>query len=867
MTSNKSKKANLSKQVYIPNITTSFFFNGEEQAIQDKLFKMYRIQKRRDEIIDKLPKKNKSKKRMYKARKKQMTEYIDLTKQELNSLVKQNVSHRSLTSTIKPSHMAGMFESTLSRTLGMVSQYSKLASKKPCYHMMIVESFNLDLFGQLVKDGFTYKGEEYTYFSSSAGQIKKKKGVFVKISLWKKYEMTITCGLTRDMINTKGGINPSKLLAYMMLANSATMPWKVDLDRVIVIDDLDTTLPDVVVDYVNDEDWSVTRTTRDITIKHTDGVGFCLPSVSSKAMMIRSPWMKGLLVPVPFDKYKGKTTKVVDVWGKTWDIIDDNIQVILHKSQFKLSDYYDSWQDYKEKFKRHKCEMAIGSVEDETFAQASLTYQMLQTLTDVSDEELKTLVTATNDKIDQIGRDKDVMLEIMGVTEANSNKNYLQQALEVYPNLLRDNYVREEIKTAKESYVKQAKAGKISIPNSKYTYVCPDVVAWLQWLFDQEANPSGALMNGEVRCNLYDQGKILLERSPHLYREHAVRNNVIDQAYNDYFISNCVYTSCHDPISTLLMLDWDGDKLLCSDDPLLISIAERNMNNIVPLAYNLQSAPKQIITQEAIFEALKNGFRSNIGDISNAISRAWHMEVTDEVMDDIKRLCALNNMEIDFSKTQYRAPINDEELKKRLDEYKRGKLPQVFKYAKDKKKGLQPEGKRTLDRLADMVSSKRISFADVVDDFNYKMLMTELKREPKMREIEEIRFTYDKLNKNKKVIKNKYQRENTKSSTKQVTDYMFTYIRDELLKAYNNPKVLTNVLVEYLYTVKKTAYKDTLWNCFGEEIISNIEENLSRVKPCEQCGKDIIRKQGLKFCPECAASREKARKKNCKKAM
>ena len=36
-----------------------------------------------------------------------------------------------------------------------------------------------------------------------------KKTVFIKESLWNKYENTLMCGLTIDIINAKGGNNPN----------------------------------------------------------------------------------------------------------------------------------------------------------------------------------------------------------------------------------------------------------------------------------------------------------------------------------------------------------------------------------------------------------------------------------------------------------------------------------------------------------------------------------------------------------------------------------------------------------------------------------------------------------------------------------
>ena len=104
-----------------------------------------------------------------------------------------------------------------------------------------------------------YKGEKYIYFTSSAGQIRTKKCVFVKESIWNKFEKTIMCGLTIDEINKKGGNNPNKHLAYMALSNSATDVWEnFDIDRSIVVDDFETDVAGEV-DYINEIDYSITR--------------------------------------------------------------------------------------------------------------------------------------------------------------------------------------------------------------------------------------------------------------------------------------------------------------------------------------------------------------------------------------------------------------------------------------------------------------------------------------------------------------------------------------------------------------------------------------------------------------------------------
>lgn len=76
-------------------------------------------------------------------------------------------------------------------------------------NLMVVQVYYFDVFKDIFYYGFTYKGEEYIYFTSSAGQIRTKKGVFIKKSFYEEHEKTLMCGLTLQTINEKGGNNPN----------------------------------------------------------------------------------------------------------------------------------------------------------------------------------------------------------------------------------------------------------------------------------------------------------------------------------------------------------------------------------------------------------------------------------------------------------------------------------------------------------------------------------------------------------------------------------------------------------------------------------------------------------------------------------
>ena len=52
--------------------------------------------------------------------------------------------------------------------------------------------------------------------------------------------------------------------------------------------------------------------------------------VGNKSFQIRLPLVKGLMTPVNYLKFceetKGASTKIIDLWGKEWDVKKDNIK-------------------------------------------------------------------------------------------------------------------------------------------------------------------------------------------------------------------------------------------------------------------------------------------------------------------------------------------------------------------------------------------------------------------------------------------------------------------------------------------------------------------------------------------------------------
>lgn len=557
-----------------------------------------------------------------------------------------------------------VFDSAFTRMIG--AKQDELSED-----FMVIQVYYFDIIKDLIYHGFTYKGEKYIYFTSSAGQIRTKKTVFIKESVWKKYEKTIMCGLTIDSINAKGGNNPNKHLAYMALTNSATDVWEeFDIDKTIVIDDFETDVYGTY-DLVDDADYSIKRVSDYVPVPHTDGAGMMLPFAfgkEQKNQMVRLPWIKGLLGVFDFRKFievNNCSSKITDIYGKVWDIIEDDIQVIFTKSQTKMWKYYDSWEQYKEYYKTYNCIAGYTNKEEDKIKNATINYQMLQTLTEVDDDEIDKIVSKSNNNLKNLCSSIESMKSAFGITpdSCDDNMTYLQKAIKLYPDLMNDEWLKITLRQIKDSMVKNYKAGSLSI-DGKYTFLLPDLYAACEYWFMNNKNPNGLLNDKEVFCWLFRKAEELdCLRSPHLYKEHAIRRNVAwngnkerQQQIREWFTTDAIYTSCKDLISKVLQFDVDGDKSLVVSDINIINVAKKSMGGIVPLYYNMRKASPVQLNNKTIYEGLNAAFvGGNIGIYSNNISKIWNSDIfingtiedKQNAIDLIRLLCMENNFVID----------------------------------------------------------------------------------------------------------------------------------------------------------------------------------------------------------------------------
>ena len=718
---------------------------------------------------------------------------------------------------------------------------------------IIVRTYYFDVIHDIILHGFMYNNEKYVCFTASAGQIRNKKTVFIKESIWNQYKRTLMCGLTEDIINENGGININKYLAYLALCNSATDYWDdFDIKKTIVVDDMETMVSGLV-DFIDHNTYEISRKNMDIPINHTDGCGMVLPSSCNKNTMVRLPWVKGLLAVFPFDKFIKNANKlnpsinhaiIKDIYGKEHDILKEDIQIIFTKSQFKMHKYYRDWNDYIQKYIDYNCSAGKCNEEEDFLPDAKLNYQMLQTLTDITDDELANIALPTINKISNIATDKDTMLDVFGASAQFRNKNSFQKCLQLYPELLSDSYTKDMLKLIKKRLVCEGRAAKLNI-SAKYMFLIPDLYAFCEFLFMGNKNPTGLLKDGEVSCYLYRNiDKLDCLRSPHLYREHAVRKNIVNSDTRKWFSKNAIYTSCHDLISKMLQFDCDGDKSLVCADAIFVNIAERNMKDVVPLYYKMAKAGCVQITNDAIFDGLKAAWSGgNIGEISNDITKIWNSEKID--IDAIKILCMENNFCIDYAKTLYK-PERPSDINTRLSKITSLKTPHFFIYAKQKEsKQVQQINNSVINRLNNIIPNKRLSFsAKNIGSFKHTYMMSD----------KNIEIQQDIID-----LYNDVEKQYRYSVAFYDDTTNLYYIRDSVINKFLSlgyePQYICDVLIKYLFSSTQSKRKNVFWLCFGDIVLRNLNKNIPKGSiQCKKCGNRFIPTVSQqKICKECSA--------------
>lgn len=822
-----------------------------------------------------------------------------------------------------------IFESDLNRCFGC----------KDMEHsddIISVVTYYTEIFDSIIHNGFDYKGRHFVFFTAGAGQTRCKKSTFVNEKLLNKNFNRLFCGLTPEIINEQGGMNTNKYLAYTSLCQTNTELWKnFNIDRAIVVDDIEYNIPDQKVRYIYtespddkkqmkylqeeiekcNEQLKEIKTkkqnrprgfkrpqteimeerniqnrrkalrediqklkskyhrsevrTMPVTIPFTDGFGISLRKIESS--MIRLPFIKGLIAYCPRRAFVDWCSansipihKVVDIYGKSYSI--NEIDYIFTKSQFKMWKYYSNvldengniiktgWEVYKENFKKYGCDACRCNVERGVKLNSKTNYQVLQTLTtEMTDDDILSLASYDINCLNGIGRNVQCMLNVLGANEKkNDHMNWLQKSLLLYPEMLKDFYVKTLLKNTKDSMIKNFRSGKFSI-NGAYVFAIPDTLACLQYWFTDmdktDLSKFGFVKDGNVSCRLFqNQEELDCLRSPHLDHAHCIRKNQINDKTKTWTKSNGIYIGMQDIMSKLLMYDNDGDKLLVHNNKTIIKCAKQyqRKHGMIPNYYDMPKASPELISSDSLYNGIVMAYHhGNIGTPSNEITKIWQTLSPDSTEEEIQHAinvialrCADVNFTIDYAKTLYK-PTIPKEILEQYKVYSGKKVPHFFIYAKGKSKdNVEELSNCNIDRISNVVKSNRIVFKDLLGKYSYKILMSNPYIDIKSEKAQEIINLY-------REIENVNLRRLSHTDWDNIDFWEQKKVYLQIQFDSNKQRKLFTDLIgmpeEYISDVLVKALqddvnKDTLWRLFGEIIYHNIEINLNGTKICKKCG-------------------------------
>ena len=709
------------------------------------------------------------------------------------------------------------------------------------------------ILNQIVDCGVILDGRHYLFYTSSTGQMKESEITLVEEDYWKKNQYALMCGLTEDRINAKGGINMGKFFSAKALniSNSIEYDSGVSIDEVIIVSDFKT-LMSGMVNYLDVNTLDIQEKMMDIEIEHMDGAGMFIPGTFPCSCQIRGGWLKGAVFPFDFHKfieiYKDKLSNknMKDAWGNSISVEEVlNAKMILTDSQLKMRRYYNSMQEYRECFKKSGLSITINNCAHQSKSEVKVAYQPFQTIPrdNLRNEDIEKLSKKTVDYINNAKKDPEVALKLMGIDletlDDESELNALHAAILKYPKLLNDIHVQKTMKSALISARKEAQGCKL-ILDGLWSYICPDLFAFCQWLFLGKDVPEGLIPEGYAYNHYYD-GMDIEEtcclRYPHLSDcEHGIRKVLQSEECKEWFVGTDTVVSSHDLISKVLQADWDGDHICLVHDKDFLNVLDRDK---YPLYYDMTKAEPAQISTNAIMTCLTSSFQNeNIGFVSNAITKIFNSE-GDPDTKLVRILCAYNNFVIDYFKTQ-----KSMDLKKYADIYKeykdstngscKYKCPHFFMYAKDKKeKQCEKFNKNSnADRISQYIKNSTANGMTKIDyssedDFCPEMLID------KSVKIDRTSEQYSNLIEVLSELKTEkirlYQKVKDDIKAKESDKQIFNmYCRERFRKIISDKKILVNYLldIEYHTEEHKDDKKDIIWNCYGDVLYDNLCKNV-----------------------------------------
>lgn len=316
------------------------------------------------------------------------------------------------------------------------------------------------------------------------------------------------------------------------------------------------------------------------------------------------------------------------------------------------------------------------------------------------------------------------------------------------------------------------------------------------------------------------------------------------------------------------------DELNVVVDPLFVEIAERNVKefDVVPLFYDAEKAPPEILSRETQFKGLSrahefsSGDKVSIGKISNMLTRLWNKDHPDRIA--AAWITMLNNLAIDAAKTgkinhykQY--PKIARKISKAIGGEK-GNLPYWYqfskngrrdaKYGQKKRKYLEPNNS-TMNRIC-------AAFNDIgninlhkmsIRPFNWQMLMPG----PYGKTDYEVGLYFCELDRTNtsNVIEAQELDYAPDREAKAGYQLLAELIAEEMTDKFGPLEKHYPHILKYLFADESStriAGKQMFWRVYGHIALEALKKNLKNCYICDDCGARIPNWVKDHICPKSA---------------
>lgn len=727
----------------------------------------------------------------------------------------------------------------------------------------------------VLRKGVMINGVRYKYWGKSASMSRNGILGFISEEVYEIIEEYAMMEIKFDKTIL------SKFEAYKCLILSSCECIDAEIPYMIVVDDYETTIKDVNVRYVAEQDIVyIDKNTKeekvfkekiikekvmDVSSCTNDGAGLIDISLAKKysreylnleydacVFMLRMPYIKGLSISVDFKTYykENGVKTITDIWGKPHNVND--IDIILTKSQYKGYKYfgkdgnYSDWENYIRLLKKYDYKVGVSKVNYSHNKEPVMTrtnYQTLQTL-NLEKEDLIDMSYYTRRWIEKIlSGDLLYVYKYLGISDDTLPSNIYMETLLLNPQMVNDVKIKSYLYGLLKKTIDEIKIGKIYIKGA-FKFLIPDVIMMLEYIGG--LNVKGCLKKGEMYAKDHS-GKYILNRNPHICKtEHVVLNAVKNKKIEKWLshLENvCMINGYDVTAQSLNGADHDGDLVFVHNNPLYLKGISCESYIVLDIEDKI-TAKEQEYNLKNIIDFTKKSLSSRIGEISNCASTYHNKFAKDEPTkkryeDYTCLLSVINGKEIDYVKTgvRWNVPMTISKGAKPLPYFLK------YKYENQNKHNLS---KTKMNEHCWFIEKweKKLRWKKEFINTSHWMIDNDIEmNQEKYEKVVDLFKKYiadysdnkhfDRMCKNYKKYKDEFDEMDLDKETVENFeihwDNFYEGYRQKFISIVPDKSELASYLVELVYNKMNGYHYNQMWEIAKEGILINLRKN--RVKP------------------------------------